>query len=203
MPSASERLRKTVPEGYIHPQYLPTVWGILRSATRMTMDRKVRREVSEYLHEPGEDGGKTLDDMLKEKNVTDKDDRFFYAFMAYSNNFYALLDFPGSNQEGFMEMDPSLLDQPLGPEIRAARMRAKKSPGIYHEHPRSVMERRTTRQFYEDVNRASERAGLDRAALAKTVKDERSLRRTIKLGRLIFPTYVRLRELGYSSEDLF
>jgi|GEM_PF-4766405 len=165
------------------------------------MEKKVRAEVEAYMREAKVGDGKVLDDEMDERGIKGPENRFFYAFMVYSNNFWTKLDHPASDQR--MLEGSKHLDDPLDPSIRDSRQRALKEPDHYHQVPKSVMERRTTRQFFADVNRAAKESGVDAEKLAPVLEACRSDENSIKLGKMIYPVYVKLRQMGYPTRDLY
>lgn len=191
---ASE-VARTTPDGYVHPQYLPTVWKILRRIPGMSMEGKVRKEVVEMMDVLDEDRG--LDGQMF-RSLANPEDRFYYAFGFFQNNFWDKVDpeTPRPTED---------LDRYMGPSIRAARKKVEKEPDKHHSIPKSVKERRTVRQFDEDINRAVKEAGMDMEEYRKLEyleRDKRSPDKVVQMARMLYPVYVKLREWGYSNRDL-
>jgi hypothetical protein len=187
----------------VHTQFFPAVWGLLRSLPGQGMEEKVRKEVAEHMGVKVDLEGKTLSAEMTELGLTSADDRFGYAFCSYSNNFWAKVvdSDPKVIAENF-EGRLAVLDEPLGPILKAAWKEVRKDPKHYHVYPKSVMWRRTARQFYADIRRAFYGVGLKDEDLQRVRAKGRGAAASAELGRLLFPVYVRLREWGYADHDL-
>jgi hypothetical protein len=174
----------------------------MRKIPGLGMQEKVRGEVQEFMHKRFDRDEKTLAEQMDGLGFSSPDDRFHYAFCVYSNNFWAhVVDSKPTVVEAAYGRRLERLDEPLGPGIRQTRKLAKSDPKHYHVRPRSVMERRTSRQFFDDIQRAAKEAGI-MAELDRTVEAGINTQTAITIGRLLLPVYVKLREMGYSHDDL-
>ena len=93
----------------------------------------------------------------------------------YFNNFH--LNLPGNTRRVSLK---DYLDDP----------RLKKEAG------------KTPRQFFSDVDRALQETGVDMVKLRELMQRYKELEVRKKIFKLVFPAYVRLREMSYTRRDL-
>jgi len=192
--AASKVLRTDPIRGLVHPQFLPSVWGIGRWLSGKDMGDVVASEIEEYRQRKLHTAQKQVDEYAGTPHA----DKLFLAKEAlgraqkgegivtgYLNNFVLQVLDGGyrriMGESGNWDVPNRKIPDDMG-------------------HSR-VFLRQTPREFYGVVDRALTECGVDKAEIER-LWEEKKMEHVDKVDRLILPAYVKLREWGYKHGEL-